>query len=86
MTLRIERISDGRKYTFRLSGRIGSDHLVDLKAEIEGMGTGTVLDLEHVTLVDLESVRFLSDCEFRGIALVHCSPYIREWIARERNL
>jgi hypothetical protein len=86
MTLRIERISDGRKSILGLSGRIGSEHLVELKAEIESLGAETVLDLEHVTLVDVEAVRFLSDCEFRKIELVHCSPYIREWIARERNL
>jgi hypothetical protein len=86
MTLRIERISDDQKSIFRLSGRIESEHLVELRAEIEGMGAGTVLDLEHVTLVDVEGVRLLSDCEFRGVELVHCSPYIREWIARERNL
>jgi hypothetical protein len=49
------------------------------------MGPGTVLDLEHVTLVDVEGVGFLSECEARGIELVHCSPYIREWIARERQ-
>ena len=58
---------------------------MELKAEIEGLGSGTVLDMEHVTLVDVEGVRFLSDCEARGIELVHCSPYIREWIARERE-
>jgi hypothetical protein len=59
---------------------------VELKAEIDGLGAGTAVDLEHVTLVDVEAVRFLSDCESRGIELVHCSPYIREWIARERIL
>ena len=58
---------------------------MELKAEIEGLGSGTVLDMEHVTLVDVDGVRFLSDCEARGIELVHCSPYIREWIARERE-
>jgi hypothetical protein len=86
MTLRIEKIAQGRKSIFRVSGRIGSEHLVELKAEIDGWGAGTALDLEHVTLVDVEGVRFLSDCELRGIELVRCSPYIREWIARERNL
>jgi hypothetical protein len=85
MTLRIERISGGGKTTFRVSGRIGWEHLGELEAEIEGLGPGTGLDLEHVTLVDVEGVRFLSDCEFRGIELVHCSQYIREWIARERQ-
>ena len=85
MTLRIEKTSEGEKTVFRVSGRIGSEHLEELKAEIEGWGTGTVLDMEHVTLVDVEGVRFLSDCERRGIELAHCSPYIREWIARERQ-
>jgi hypothetical protein len=85
MTLRIERISEGGKNTFRVSGRIGLEHLEELKSQTEGMGPGTVLDLEHVTLVDVEGVGFLSECEARGIQLVHCSPYIREWIARERQ-
>jgi hypothetical protein len=57
-----------------------------VKAEVEGKGEGTVLDLEHVTLVDVEGVRFLSECEALGIELVHCSQYIREWIARERHI
>jgi hypothetical protein len=61
------------------------EHLVELEAEVEGLGAGTVMDLEHVTLVDLEGIRFLSDCEARGVELVRCSPYIREWIARERQ-
>lgn len=68
-----------------MSGRVGSEHLVELEAEVEGLGAGTVMDLEHVTLVDLEGIRFLSDCEVKGIELVRCSPYIREWIARERQ-
>jgi hypothetical protein len=85
MTLRIEKTSAGGKVVFRVSGRIGMEHLVELKSEIEGLGSGTVLDMEHVTLVDVEGVRFLSDCEARGIQLVNCSPYIREWISRERE-
>jgi hypothetical protein len=43
-----------------------------------------LLDLGEVTLVDVEVVRFLGDCEDRGIVLVHCPPYVREWILRER--
>jgi hypothetical protein len=85
MTLRIEKASDGAKMIFRISGRIGSEHLDELKAEVEDQGRGTILDMEHVTLVDVEGVHFLSECEARGIELVHCSPYIREWIARERQ-
>jgi hypothetical protein len=85
MTLRIERISGSGKITLCVSGRIAEEHLVELAAEVEGLGAGTVLDLEHITLVDVEGVRFLGECEARGIELLHCSPYIREWIARERR-
>lgn len=85
MTLRIEKLSDCAKTVLRVSGRIGSEHLEELKMEVEGRGEGTVLDMEHVTLVDVDGVRFLSECEAKGIELVHCSPYIREWIARERQ-
>jgi hypothetical protein len=85
MTLRIERTFVGVRTVLRLSGRIALEHLEELEAEIDPAGEGVLLDLEHVTLVDVEGVRFLSDCEARGIELVNCSPYIREWIVRERD-
>jgi hypothetical protein len=85
MTLRIEKVFDSGKTIFRVSGRIGAEHLVALRSQTEDMGPGTSLDLEHLTLVDVEGVGFLSDCEAKGIELVHCSPYIREWITRERQ-
>jgi hypothetical protein len=85
MTLRIEKVSGAGRTIFRVSGRIGLEYLAELDSQLEGMGPGTVLDLEHVTLVDVEGVGFLSECEARGIELAHCSPYIREWIARERQ-
>jgi len=44
-----------------------------------------VLDLDQVTLVDVEVVRFLGRCEKAGTELLHCPPYIREWISREQR-
>jgi hypothetical protein len=35
--------------------------------------------------VDLGVVGFLVGCEADGVELVHCPPYIREWISRERQ-
>ena len=84
MTLRIEKSFEGRKTIFRISGGIASEQLEELKAEMAGEGAAAVLDLEHVTLVDVEGVRFLSDCEGQGIELLHCPLYIREWIVREQ--
>jgi len=60
------------------------EHLDELKTQIDGDKSRIVLDLDSVTLVDVEVVRFLSACEERGIELIHCWPYIREWIIREK--
>lgn len=89
MTLRIEESIeerfDGKRTILRLSGRIQSNHLDELKAQIRRKGPAIVLDLENVTLVDVGAVRFLSLCESDGIDVLHCAPYIREWMGRERG-
>jgi hypothetical protein len=83
MTLKIERISSKRGTRIRLSGEFRSDHLDQVKAEIDRSGA-IALDLEEVDLVDVECVRFLTTREAEGIPVLHCSPYIREWMLRER--
>jgi anti-anti-sigma regulatory factor len=85
VTLRIEERSDGDRTILRLSGRIQSDQLEELTAHIRRNGPAIVLDLEDVTLVDVPAVRFLSFCEAEGIELLHCAPYIRKWMSRERG-
>jgi anti-anti-sigma regulatory factor len=75
---------DGRKVVLRLSGRMQATHLEQLRALVDKNMRGVVLDLEEVTLVDIDVVRFLGTCESQGIELRHCAPYIREWILRER--
>ena len=84
MVIRIERGSRGRLTILRLSGRLQSEHVEQLKAEIEGSTARVVLDLEELKLVDRDTVCFFADCEANGIELSQCSPFIREWIARER--
>ena len=86
MTLKIERHADGQKTTLRLIGHLQAEYLEALKAQIEGNGPRMVLDLDEVTLVDVEVVRFLGTCEKEGIELLHCPPYIREWISREQQI
>jgi len=85
MTGKIERHTDGHHTTLRLIGHLHAEHLEVLKAQMEGNGPRTVLDLDQVTLVDVEVVRFLGTCEKEGTELLHCPPYIREWIAREQR-
>ena len=84
--LRIERRSKGRSSTnLKLSGRMQADGLSELLAEIEKCNPLPSLDLEEVTLLDRDSVRFLIRCESEGIQLVNCPLYVREWITREEG-
>ncbi len=85
MTMKIEQISDGQTKMFRLIGRMQSEQLEQLKALMEDDGKRIRLDLNEVTLVDVEVVRFLRDCEAEGVELLNCSPYIQEWILREQD-
>jgi anti-anti-sigma regulatory factor len=85
MTLRIERSSDRGHTTIRLIGRMRAEHVAEVQKQIEASGTTVTLDLEDVTLVDVHVVRFLGTCETRGIELRNGSPYISDWIARERT-
>jgi hypothetical protein len=81
MTLRIVRL-EGR---IRLSGEFRIAHLDQVKIETERCESPVVLDLEEVDLIDVEGVRFLNACEAKGISVLHCSPYIREWMLQERT-
>jgi len=85
MTLKIERYSDGLSTTIRLIGRMRAEHLEELKKQIRESGSKIVLDLEEVNLVDVDVIRFLGICQEAGVRLLHCSPYISDWIAKERD-
>ena len=85
MTCTIARQADEHHTTLRLIGHLQAKHLEALQAQLESHGPETVLDLDEVTLVDVEVVRFLGTSEKAGTALLHCPPSIREWIAREQR-
>jgi len=85
MTLKIESASDGHSTTIRLIGRMQAEHLDELKAQIKEGGSTIALDLEEVSLVDVDVIRFLGNCQAEGIRVVHCSPYISDWIHQERS-
>jgi hypothetical protein len=56
MVLRIEKVSDGPLMTQRLSGRLQSEYVDQLRAQIEGSAQRLILNLEEVKLVDLDAV------------------------------
>jgi len=84
MVLRIEKVSDEQLVILRLSGRLQSEHVDQLKTQIEASSKKVVLDLGEVKLVERDVVCFLGDCEESGVQLSQCPPYIREWIDREK--
>jgi hypothetical protein len=82
--LRIEKESSAAAVTIlRLIGRIGVEHIAMMENAIADLGTEAKLDLYEIAIVDLTVVRFLLDCENRGVELLKCPAYIREWIERE---
>ena len=84
--LRIERQSKGRSSTnLKLCGRMQADGLSELVTEIEKCSHLPSLDLAELTLLDRDSVLFLTRCESEGVQLANCPLYVREWITRERG-
>jgi hypothetical protein len=85
VTLKIEKTVDRRRTTVRLIGRVRAEDLPEVARQLEASGPGAVLQLDEVTLVDVDVVRFLNRCETEGVQLVNCPPYIRAWMSREQN-
>ena len=85
MTLRIvpEVREDGT--TIRLIGRMRAEHVEHVRAEIAASRAPAALDLDELTLADVDAVRFLVTAERQGIVLHHCAPFIREWMNREAD-
>ena len=81
--LRIEKNSDGQTTTIRLIGRMLLEHVDELRRQLEK--PQFILDLDELTLVDVEVVRFLNTCEEQGIEFLHCSRLVREWMRREKT-
>jgi anti-anti-sigma regulatory factor len=84
--LRIHKKANG-EVLFTLSGRIDKEHIAELQTliAVEGQERRITLDLKDMTLTGQDGIDFLAQCEAADIALVNCDPYVREWIARQKN-
>jgi len=83
--LKIKRIREEHGTRICLSGELRCSHLLDLRAEIEPAEEPATLDLDEVDVVDIDGIRFLNECQARGIQVLNCSPYIREWMLQENR-
>jgi len=84
--LKIQRSSNAG-VVFTLIGRIEIEDIAELQRlfGLEEAGRHFALDLEDVTLIDRDAVKFLAGCEAASIRLQNCPAYIREWIGREKK-
>jgi hypothetical protein len=84
--LRIDKQANG-EVVFTLSGRIDKEHIAELETLIasEGKDRRVILDLKDMTLTGQDGITFLAQCEAADIALANCDPYVREWIATQRD-
>jgi hypothetical protein len=87
MAFRIETAARGRLSIFILSGHIETQAMAELKRlfELHTDCRDIVVDLRDVSMVDREVMRFLMRCESDGVTLENCTPYIREWMKREKD-
>ena|SRR5580704_6517239 len=84
---KMTKVIDRDSVTFRMSGHLEAEHLVEIQKALaeKGMDGNVVLDLGEVTVIAQEAVRFLAHLEVNRIALHKCPTYIRLWIAQERR-
>jgi hypothetical protein len=87
MAFRIETAARGRFTVFTLCGRIQKPAIAELRRLFEHQTDyrDIVLDLKDVGVIDREVMRFLMGCEADGVKLENCTPYIREWMEREKD-
>ena len=87
MTFRIETAARGRFTVFILSGWIEKQAIAEMRRlfELQADCHDIVLDLKDVVMVDRDVMRFLIRCETDGVKLENCTPYIREWMEREKD-
>ncbi len=77
----------GTARVFILSGRIETQAIAELKRlfEFQAECREIVLDLKDVSLAGRDVMVFLARCEADGMKLQNCTPYIREWMEREKD-
>jgi ABC-type transporter Mla MlaB component len=84
--LKIKRMTETNGTRIHLSGELRCAHLGDLCAEIEQVVQPVTLDLDEVEVVDIDGIRLLNECCGRGVQVVNCPPYIREWMLQEKHI
>ena len=86
MTLRIDKTASGDKTVIRLSGKLPGEVLDLVTKQIASSVSEVSLDPTQLDSISLEAVRFLNDCEDRGIAIIDAPAYVLTWMKRARTI
>lgn len=71
--------------TLKLEGHVAEECLLTIKTacdEILASGCRLELDMSDVSFVERHAVSFFTDLRSGRVALVNCSPFLREHISR----
>jgi anti-anti-sigma regulatory factor len=83
MTCRVVRLVErDHLVVLHISGHLQQVHVSILEELIAQERDPVILDLEKVTLVDREMVRFFAACDARSIEFRNCPGFIREWVSK----
>ena len=83
MTCRVVRLVErDHLVLLHISGHLQQIHVSMLEELIAQETDPVTLDLEKVTLVDREMVRFFAACDARSIEFRNCPGFIREWMSK----
>jgi hypothetical protein len=87
MTFRIETAARGVFTVFTLSGQIEKQAIAELRRlfALQTDYRGIVMDLKDISMVDRDVMHFFARCEADGVKLENCTPYLREWMEREKD-
>src|SRR5258706_8483813 len=80
MTLRIVAEVNEDGTTIRLIGHMQAEHIAHVRAEMAASRVPTVLDLDEVTLADVEAVPFLVPAPREGMVPPRCAPFLPRWV------
>ena len=83
MTCKIVRLAEPDQLVLlHISGHLQEEH-INMIDDLLAKETGPVaLDLDEVTLIDREAVRFLATLDAQGVGLRNCPEFIREWMRK----
>jgi len=83
MTCKVVRLMDSNRLVLlHISGHLQEVHIEVIDELLAKETDPVALDLGEVTLADREAVRFLATLDARGVGLIDCPGFIREWMRK----